>query len=90
MKLIERLSAQRQKFIDLQEVNEEDLLCCIATRSKNGNFYIRIVLKDNAYSVAFLDKSQESNFQEGEEVIPEGITSRGTILWAKRPKKRKK
>ena len=90
MKLIDRLSAQRQRFIDLQEVNEEDIIRCIAAESKGGNLYIRIVLKDNAYSISFLAKSQENTFQEGEEVIPEGITSKGIILWAKRPEKKKK
>lgn len=90
MKLIDRLESQTPKFINLQEVDEEAILCCIATKSKNNNLYIKIVLKDNLYSVSFLDKSQENTFQEGEEVIPSGITPKGYILWSKRPKKRKK
>ena len=37
MKLIDRLLAQKARFIDLQEVNEEDVLCYLVAKSKNEN-----------------------------------------------------
>lgn len=90
MNLVKRLESQTPQFIDLQEVDEDAVLCYNVAKSKRGNLFVRIALKDNAYSVSFLAKSQETLFKEGEEVIPEGITSNGIILWAKRPKKIKK
>lgn len=91
MNLIKRLESETPQFINLQEVDEENVLCYIVAKSKKTeSLFIRIVLKDNAYSVSFLAKSQETLFKEGEEVIPSGITSNGIILWSKRPKKIKK
>ena len=90
MNLVKRLESQTPQFIDLQEVDEENVLNYTITKSKRGTLFVRILLKENSYSVSFLAKSQEPLFKEGEEVIPEGITSNGIILWAKRPKKIKK